>query len=75
MKANLIESLELDKDFFDKLKKVQLSINSVTIGEFEALFYQDDVVKPIIYKGVGFNYQRKNNQRTDVNLEHILPTL
>ncbi|MBQ7763926.1 hypothetical protein IJ384_01015 [bacterium] len=60
MKANLIESLELDKDFLDKLKKVQLSINSITIGEFEALFYQDDVVKPIIYKGVGFNYQRKN---------------
>lgn len=60
LNANLIDELELEKDFFEKLKKTKICCDSINIGSFEALFYQKDLKTPIIYKGKDFNFQRKN---------------
>ncbi len=60
LSATLTKNLELDKDFFNKLETIPLKINSIRIGEFEALLYQKDVKTPIIYNGKGFTYERKN---------------
>ena len=60
LSATFADDLVLDKDFFNKLNQLYLRIDSVSLGEFEAKFYQKEIKTPIIYKGKGFNYQRKN---------------
>ena len=60
LSATLVKDLELDKDFFKKLESTPLKLNSLNIGEFEALLYQKDVKTPITYNGKGHVYERKN---------------
>ena len=60
LSAVLAEDLVLDKDFFRYLNSIPIRFDDLRIGEFEALFYQKDLARPISYKGEGFNYQRKN---------------
>lgn len=60
LSANLVEELELDKDFFNKLENARISIDSMSVEEFEALLYQKDIKTPIIYNGQSFVYERKN---------------
>ena len=74
LEAILAEDLELDKDFFNKLNNIYLKIDSASLKEFEAKFYQKEVKTPIIYKGNGFEYQKrnryivfKNNSMLDIN--------
>ena len=54
------KDLELDKNFVDRLKTLKLKCDSIKIGEFSALLKKSDIKNPIIYKGKGFNYERKN---------------
>lgn len=58
--SNLVEDLELDKDFFENFDKFYLKVDSIKIGEFAASFYQKDIERPILYRGKGFVYERKN---------------
>ncbi len=58
--ATLADDLVLDKEFFNILKTIPIKFGSVKIGEFEALLYQKELDKPIVYRGKDFNYQRKN---------------
>ena len=60
LSAKLVEELELDKDFFNKLENTPVRLDGMRVGEFEALLYQKDIESPIIYNGKGFVYERKN---------------
>ena len=60
LSTNLVEELELDKNFFKRLEKTSIKIDSINLKEFEAQIYQKDLKTPIIYNGKSFNYQRKN---------------
>ena len=60
LSALLVDDLELDKNFFNKLNDIYLKIESASLSEFEAKFFQKDIETPIIYHGKDLNYQRKN---------------
>ena len=73
----LADDLELDKDFFNRLNQTYLKIDSASLGEFEAKFYQKEIKTPIIYHGKGFNYQRRNryvkfNNNSELNVNGSL---
>lgn len=58
--TDIEDEIELDKDFFVKFKNRRFKFSSIKVGEFNAELYQKDVKNPIVYKGKGFEYQRKN---------------
>lgn len=57
---NLNKKLELEKDFFKKIKNTNISFNTIQIKKFETLLFQKDVSMPIKHFGNDLLLERKN---------------
>lgn len=60
MSSNIKENIELDKDFFSDLETSKFKCDSTKINSFEALVYQKETKKPIVFSGENFLLQLKN---------------
>lgn len=53
-------NIELDKDFFNKLKTSKIKIDSLQINKYDTKIYQKNLKQPIKYYGENLLYQTKN---------------
>ena len=60
LRLSLKDEVELDKDFFEKLETTKVKFDSFKVNNYEIILSQPEIKKPIVYKGHGFIFQKKN---------------